>query len=295
MAPKSRDVWGIPIPDAKDVVSYINNTMNTLMIASGDKPALTPGDLAVRRSGEAVSLVNSAINPFAETSKKLIGQAAGKPGANKALAKSVGVDAVVALTAALGGKAASSAANAIARSGIIPRVVNKATGQIVVVHGTGRPIVGKTIKPVAGSPISPDVPAVSTWNTEYGKGKNRGQEWIYSNAQEYAYRPYWNPLSKTEVPGRGNFVIGRTKLQDTLLDKTDRTQSVLLSGKPVKIDKVFRDSPALNSAENMEAFIKELKQAGVKTKANLINNMLDKREAKKIAERIRIERENSPV
>lgn len=295
MAPKPRDVWGIPIPDAKDVVSYINSAMNTLSIASGDKPALTPGANAVRRSGEAVSLVNSAINPFAETSKKLLGQAAGKPGANKALAKSVGVDAVVALTAALGGKAASSAANAIARSGIVPRVVNKATGQIVVVHGTGRPIVGKTIKPVAGSPISPDVPAVSTWNTEYGKGKNKGQEWIYSNAQEYAYRPYYDPLSKTEVPGRGNFVIGRTKLQDTLLDKTDPGQPVLLSGKPVKIDKVFRDSPKLNSAENMEAFIKELKQAGVKTKANLINNMLDKREAKKIAERIRIERENSPV
>lgn len=291
----AKDVWGIPIPDAKDVVSYINSAMNTLSIASGDKPALTPGANAVRRSGEAVSYVNSAINPFAETSKKLLGQAAGKPGANKALAKSVGVDAVVALTAALGGKAASSAANAIARSGIVPRVVNKATGQIVVVHGTGRPIVGKTIKPVAGSPISPDVPAVSTWNTEYGKGKNKGQEWIYSNAQEYAYRPYYDPLSKTEVPGRGNFVIGRTKLKDTLLDKTDPGQPVLLSGKPVKIDKVFRDSPKLNSAENMEAFIKELKQAGVKTKANLINNMLDKREAKKIAERIRIERENSPV
>jgi hypothetical protein len=291
----AKDVWGIPIPDAKDVVSYINSAMNTLSIASGDKPALQPGALAVRRSGKAVSYVNSAINPFAETSKKLIGQAAGKPGANKALAKSVGVDAVVALTAALGSKAASSAANAIARSGVVPRVVNKATGQIVVVHGTGRPIVGKTIKPVAGSPISPDVPAVSTWNTEYGKGKNRGQEWIYSNAQEYAYRPYYDPLSKTEVPGRGNFVIGRTKLKDTLLDKTDPGQPVLLSGKPVKIDKVFRDSPKLNSAENKEAFIKELKQAGVKTKANPINNMLDKREAKKLAERRRQADKNSPV
>jgi hypothetical protein len=112
MAPKPRDVWGIPIPNAKDVVSYINSAMNTLSIASGDKPALTPGANAVRRSGEAVSYVNSAINPFAETSKKLIGQAAGKPGANKALAKSVGVDAAVALTAALGGKAVSQGVGA---------------------------------------------------------------------------------------------------------------------------------------------------------------------------------------
>jgi hypothetical protein len=291
----AKDIWGIPIPDAKDVVSYINNTMNTLMIASGDKPALTPGANAVRRSGEAVSYVNSTINPFAETSKKILGQAAGKPGANKALAKSVGIDAVTALTGALAGKVAGSAANAVARSGIVPRVVNKATGQIVVVHGTGRPIVGRTINPRAGSPISPDVPAVSTWNTEYGKGKNRGQEWIYSNAQEYAYRSYYDPISGKNTPGRGNFVIGKTKLKDTLLDKTDPGQPVLLSGKPVKITKVFRDSPKLNSFENKEAFVKELKQAGVKTKANPINNMLDKREAKKLAERRRQQDKNSPV
>jgi hypothetical protein len=185
MAPKPRDVWGIPIPNAKDVVSYISNAMNTLSIASGDKPALTPGANAVRRSGEAVSYLNSAINPFAETSKKLIGQAAEKPGANKALAKSVGVDAVVALTAALGGKAASSAANAIARSGIVPRVVNKATGQQVLVHGTPdfEKLIGNRLMPKAGSPGSPDEKVVFGYNPQF-KGSGTA-DYLEGSVKQY--------------------------------------------------------------------------------------------------------------
>ena len=139
----ARDVWGIPIPDAKDVVSYISSAMNTLSIASGDKPALTPGANAVRRSGEAVSYLNSAINPFAETSKKLLGQAAGKPGANKALATSVGTDAAVALTAALGGVGVKAAREA----GLGARAVNALTGQKIIVVGTkSNPIVQSVTK-----------------------------------------------------------------------------------------------------------------------------------------------------
>lgn len=136
----ARDVWGIPIPDAKDVVSYINSAMNTLSIASGDKPALTPGANAVRRSGEAVSYVNSAINPFAETSKKLIGQAAGKPDANKALAKSVGVDVAVALTGALAGKVVGKAVQGFSDSRQVYYGVHGSptTGLSKIVPQTGR-------------------------------------------------------------------------------------------------------------------------------------------------------------
>lgn len=459
----AKDVWGIPIPDAKDVVSYINSAMNTLSIASGDKPALTPGANAVRRSGEAVSYVNSAINPFAETSKKLIGQAAGKPGANKALAKSVGVDVAVALTAALGGKAvvrgaqalsdsrqmyygvhgspvtglskivpqtgqntqsynsnisrmlgqnqavtsprvfsykpetanilpatdyaqsagsgtgslyvvktkakyvrpnivdtskavsgsdafaATSLSNehmsrkamkvvkefpisnytqktydsmegawettqkfsplsdqvqqaiqsdkknklvrAIENTGIVPRVVNRATGKVVVVHGTGQPIVGKTINPRAGSAYSPDKPAAFVWNTEYGKGKE--QDWIYRNVQEYANRPYYDPVTKKEVPGKGNIVIGTTKPKDAIPSLSSK--SVIASTKPVQITKVFQNNPNLNSYENKEAFIKELKKAGVKTDPNIAKKLLDKAEAAKLARRRRQADKNSPV
>jgi hypothetical protein len=461
----AKDVWGIPIPDAKDVVSYISSAMNTLSIASGDKPALTPGDNAVRRSGEAVSYLNSAINPFAETSKKLIGQAAGKPGANKALAKSVGVDVAVALTAALGGKAVAKGAQAfsdsrqmyygihgspttglskivpqtgrntegfnrnvkgmlgadaqilspkvfsykpepenidavtkyaqdakigsgsvylvktkaknvksnvvdtskaasfmdsfaaqsldreqmssktmkvikefpisnyttktydameggwdtvqkfsplsdqiqqaiqsdkknklvraIENTGIVPRVVNRATGRVVVVHGTGRPIAGKTINPAAGSAYSPDKPAAFVWNTEYAKGKDRGQEWIYSNVQEYANRPYYDPTTGKEVPGKGNIVIGTTKPKDAIPGLSSK--SVIASTKPVQITKVFQNNPNLNSYENKEAFIKELKKAGVKTDPNIAKKLLDKAEAAKLARRSREKNKNSPV
>jgi hypothetical protein len=182
---------------------------------------------------------------------------------------------------------------AVENSGIIPRVVNRATGKVVVVHGTGRPIVGKTINPAAGSAYSPDKPAAFAWNTEYAKGKDRGQEWIYSNVQEYANRPYYDPTTKKEVPGKGNIVIGTTKPKDAIPGLSSK--SVIASSKPIQITNVFKNSPNLNSYENREAFIKELKKAGVKTDPNIAKKLLDKAEAAKLARRSREKNKNSPV
>jgi hypothetical protein len=206
MAPKSRDVWGIPIPDAKDVVSYISNAMNTLSIASGDKPALTPGASAVRRSGEAVSYVNSAINPFAETSKKLIGQAAGKPGANKALAKSVGVDAAVALTAALGGKAVQKVANAYKEAKSTVQVNN------VLIHGGAGVLEGGVINPkfVQGNTVELNQQALSrTENVinQYQKNVNFTKEQV-AIPGSYAYNNKSKSLAQI---AQGEKAIADTK------------------------------------------------------------------------------------
>jgi hypothetical protein len=295
MAPKPKDIWGFPIPSPKDVVNYLNNAVNQGRIASGDRAAILPGDQGVRKLGIGISMTNDFLNPYANTTKQLLGIAAGNPGAEAKFAKSLAKDVVITGAGAGLGIAAVKGAKVVKNTGLPARVVNKAKGEIVVVHGTGRPVVGKTLTPVAGSPISPDIPAVSTWNTNYAKGKTGGQDWIHGNVQEYANRPYYDPVLKKEVPGQGNIVIGKTKLKDTLLDLTEPNQPVLLSGKPVPITKVIKDNPALSDLANKEIFIKELKKAGVKTKSSPVKSMLDKVEAAKIAKRQRIANENSPV
>jgi hypothetical protein len=202
----AKDVWGIPIPDAKDVVSYINSAMNTLSIASGDKPALTPGANAVRRSGKAVSYINSSINPFAETSKKLIGQAAGKPGANKALAKSVGVDVAVALTAALGGKGAQKVANAYKEAKSTVQVNN------VLIHGGAGVLEGGVINPkfVQGNTVGLNQQALSrTENVinQYQKNVNFTKEQV-AIPGSYAYNNKSKSLAQI---AQGEKAIADTK------------------------------------------------------------------------------------
>jgi hypothetical protein len=208
----ARDVWGIPIPDAKDVVSYINSAMNTLSIASGDKPALTPGANAVRQSGKAVSYVNSSINPFAETSKKLIGQAAGKPGANKALAKSVGVDAAVALTAALGGKAVTKGAQVFSDSR-------------QVYYG------------IHGSPISnlKKLEAQTGRNTQsYNANISRilGGDQAVKSPKVFSYRPdSGTTLAATDYAqragsGTGSLYVVKTKAKNILPNTVDTSKTV---------------------------------------------------------------------
>ena len=189
--------------------------------------------------------------------------------------------------------AAQKGIRAAVNSGIPARIGNKVTGQTVVVHGTGQPIVGKTIKPMAGSAYSPNKPAAFSWNTELGKGKNSGQDWIYSNVQEYANRPYYNSAATKEVPGLGNIVIGKTKTKDAIPELSSK--SVIASSKPITITKVFRNNPNLDSYKNKEAFIKELKKAGVKTESNIAKKLLDKAEAAKLSRRIRESSKNSPV
>ena len=73
MAKKPKDIWGIPFPDADDVVEFMNRTVRTGQVASGDREAL-PGTadsyLNVRGVGQAISQVNDLANPYANTTKQ---------------------------------------------------------------------------------------------------------------------------------------------------------------------------------------------------------------------------------
>ena len=304
MAPKSRDVWGIPIPDAKDVVSYISSAMNTLSIASGDKPALTPGANAVRRSGEAVSYVNSAINPFAETSKKLIGQAAGKPGANKALAKSVGVDAVVALTAALGSRAAVKGADAIVNTGLPARIANTVKKERILVHGSPRPNLN-VINPKAGSARFPDEKVSFGWNTKsYGY---RDPDGVVGRALEYtgtlsdsasAGLGKLRGTMRAANPGGSIYITRADETKNIVTNKDENYMMAIRDKMPVikefKISDYISDKTI--DTKQLAADVKEgLKLAGVKTKPNVAEKLLDKAEAARMAKRRRQADKNSPV
>jgi len=50
MAPKPGDIWGVPLPDPKDVVDYLNNAVSQARTASGDsqaKPGTSDFDINV--------------------------------------------------------------------------------------------------------------------------------------------------------------------------------------------------------------------------------------------------------
>lgn len=304
MPPKPKEPWPVPSPNYQGSLGDYKESVSPTRRNFARQPTYeSPGDAYVRLNRNNSSIfqeIKSMLDPKNLTGANAIETALGINGKGKGLPITQRVTSglsglVQGLSFAAGGSAGKVGVEGIKNTGLPARVANKVKGEIVVVHGTGRPIVGNTINPRAGSPISPDIPAVSTWNTNYGKGTRSGQDWIHGNVQEYANRPYYDPVLKKKVPGQGNIVIGKTKLKDTLLNLTEPNQPVLLSGKPVPITKVIKDNPALSELANKEIFIKELKRAGAKVNGSPIKNMLDKVEQQKLLKRKRIADKNSPV
>jgi hypothetical protein len=242
--------------------------------------------------GLGLSFAQNVIQPAATIASKETRTAAASKGMTQ-FAKDAAVTAASAGAAVVAGKVVSKGAAKVVESGIPARLSNMVKGETVVVHGTGRPIVGNTINPKAGSAYSPNKPAAFAWNTQYGSGKTDGQNWMHQALQEYSNRPYINAKG-ISTPGEGNIVIGKTKIKDAIPELS--SQSVIASNKPIKITKVIKEEPiGAKVYEQRENFIRELKIAGVKTKSGPVRNMLDKAEAAKIAKRQRIANKNSPV
>jgi len=272
------------------------NTQNTAK-AKGPKP-LTKAEQWLKdnppnRQG-IVDEVKSMLNPRNLTGANAITDAIKGDGMSTTKRITTGLSGVVqGLGFAAGGKAGKPAVEGVKNTGIPARIAKKVKGETVVVHGTGRPIVGNTINPKAGSAYSPDVPAAFAWNTQYGSGKTGGQNWMHQALQEYSNRPYINAQGRS-VPGEGNIVIGKTKTKNAIPELS--SNSVVASKKPIKITKVIKEEPiGAKVYEQREIFIKELKKAGVKTKSGPVKSMLDKAEAAKLAKRQRKANKNSPV
>jgi len=147
MAKKPKDVWGIPIPSASDVVSFLNNAVNAGRVASGDKQAVTPGDAGVRTLGRGISLTNDYLNPYANTTKQLLGMAAGNEGAQAKFAKSLARDVAITGAGAGIGVGAVKGVKAAQEAGLGARAVNAVTGKKIIVVGTkSNPVVESITK-----------------------------------------------------------------------------------------------------------------------------------------------------
>lgn len=128
MAPKPKDIW--------DVVEFFNNVNRDARVASGDvAPMPGTGEFGLRTMGRGISMLNDSVNPYANTTKQLLGMVAGNPEAEAKFAKSLAKD--VAITAAgFGvGKAMAPAVKAVQNTGLPARAFNAATGQKVLLSG----------------------------------------------------------------------------------------------------------------------------------------------------------------
>jgi hypothetical protein len=206
---------------------------------------------------------------------------------NKALAQQAAVNVAALGTGYVAGKTMQTAAGAVVKSGLPNRLKNTLLNQSVVVHGTGRPIVGNQIRPTAGSPGSPNEAVVFAWNPKYSPPD---QKWIAPAAGEYAGRPYYK--GGVEVPGEGNVVVGTVK-NKTLVKGEYKGSPIVASKGPMKINKVVKyDS---NTSVYQKALEQALQRQGIRVKPNALEIRASKKQAAEFAKRLRISNKNSPV
>jgi hypothetical protein len=308
MARKPKDIWGVPLPSPKDVVDFLNNAVNQGRVASGDKAAILPGDQGVRNLGRGVSIANDYLNPYANTTKQLLGMAAGNPDAEAKFAKSLARDVAITGAAVGLGKAVGKAANAAAGSSIGQRVGNAIRGETVVVHGS--PIPGiKTIEPRTA--LQNDYLGPQVWSMRPTKTTSVKQ--VVETTYPYANkgRAMGGQLYVAKVPTKAtnlNPVIKKEEMSavekfrfENYGIKPDKRPNIkpnedylIRSSQPGKVvSEISTEGKSMQ--EITEIMKKELKAAGVKVEPNAVQKLLSKAEAAKMARRTKIKNQNSVV
>lgn len=202
--------------------------------------------------------------------------------------RSGGFDPLLGYTA-VGGAALSAGyiASKTMQAGLPNRLKNTLLNRSVVVHGTGRPIVGNKILPKAGSPGSPNEAVVFSWNPKFSPPD---QKWIGPSAGEYAGRSYFK--DGVEMSGQGNVVIGTVKNKDLVKGELKGSPMAVSKG-PLSIKKVIKyDSNTAQYQKNLE---RALHRQGIRVKPNLKEIRGSKKQAAELAKRLRISNKNSPV
>jgi hypothetical protein len=247
VAKKPADIWGVPIPSASDVVGYLNNAVNQGRVASGDKDAILPGDKGVRNLGVGISMTNDYLNPYANTTKQLLGMAAGNEGAQAKFAKSLAKD--VAITAAGAGaglaigkglnKGAQMVGAAIEEGKIVnPSAMfeNFAKGNKIIVHGSTQTGMSELL-PKSGSIAMPKDEVLFGWNP---RAKNSG-DWIDRNALNYTNPKDPAKIGRGRLTGEkpGSVYIASTPKKNTgpvtTTEKLKNQQRMVVSKSPGKV------------------------------------------------------------
>lgn len=250
--------------------------MSSGRMAAGQTQAVTPGERGLRTLGQGISIANTALNPYAETTRKALGAAANRDRQSTTeLYRSATLDALLTGGALGVGVGVQKGLNAVADSGLPARIGNAIRGEEVIVHGTGRPVVGNYLNP-SKSPISPDVPTVSGWNTSHDPGNTT---WIHNAVGEYAQKPWYK--GNIQMPSERNVVIAKTKINSRIKEVTENNPAQIASTQPARIVDVVKYG---YKTEDVNAIAAAIKKAGGKQPSRAA-----KAEAAALAERRRNE------
>lgn len=289
---------GLDLPSPNQVVNWAAGIVNTAKVASGDKPALTPGDAGVRTMGQGISLANTILNPYSNTTKKLLGYAVNQDRQSlNALSKSAALDLTITGGAAVAAKGVQLGINAAANSGIPARIGNTIKGQTVLVHGS--PVRGiQELKPSFSRAI-PNEKRVFGMRTDVPL---QAQFQTQSVTTGYATGGSWVDKGRELPPGGGSLYVFKVPKKTTDLPpypKTPKTPQFTESGRPIiqlpptvatsskSPGTVVGEIPLRGKRPDVvrDLLKQELKKAGVKVEPNIIEKMLSKAEAKKLANR----------
>jgi hypothetical protein len=187
--------------------------------------------------------------------------------------------------------------NAAANSGIPARIGNKITGQTVLVHGS--PVRGiQELRP-SYSRAMPNEKRVFGMRTDVPL---QAQFQTQSVTTGYATGGSWVDKGRELPPGGGSLYVFKTPNKTTdlpIYPKISKTPQFTESGRPViqfppsvatssaSPGKVVAEIPLRGKRPDVvrDLLKQELKKAGVKVEPNIVEKMLTKAEAKKLAKR----------
>ena len=288
MAKKPADIWGVPLPSPKDVVNYLNNAINQGRVAAGDKAAILPGDQGVRNLGRGISMTNDYLNPYANTTKQLLGMAAGNPGAEAKFAKSLAKD--IAITGAAVGvgkgivKGTQMASQSVKQGIKTGTYVNPAAaiqnlkeGNKIVIHSSPKSEL-PVLEPHFGSFAMPNQKVLFSWNPRVPRKMTRGNTVIDRNIINYT-----NPRGQSGGTRQPGDKPGSVYVAKVPLDLTGPVKPS--SGKPVAYQErmvvtkgqgeIIKEIPAPDMSDGTAAknyfnfrdeLARELRKAGVRPK-----------------------------
>jgi hypothetical protein len=247
-----------------------------------------------------ISLANTAINPYSETTKKLLGAAVNRDRQSlTALSKSAALDLAITGGAIVAGKGIQAGINSAIKSGIPARIGNKITGQTVLVHGS--PVRGIQELNPSYSRAMPNEARVFGMRTDVPLNVQGATQSVVTG---YAEGSSWAARGLTVPEGGGSLYAFKTPKKTTdlpLYPKLPKTPQFTESGRPIiqlppsvatsskSPGKVVGEVTLRGKTpgEVQAALRAELKKAGVKVQPNIVEKMMSKAEAKKLAARAR--------
>ena len=289
---------GLDLPSPTEVVNWASGIVASGRMAAGQTQAVTPGDKGVRKMGQGISMANDILNPYSNTTKKLLGFAVNQDRKSlNELTKSAAVDALITGAAAGVAKTVQVGINKTVETGLAARIQNMVKGETVLVHGS--PVRGIQELQPSFSRARPDEARVFGMRTDVPL---KAQGATQSVVTGYAEGSSWTDKGLNLPEGGGSLYVFKAPKKTTDLPaypKLPKTQQFTESGRPIiqlpppvatssaSPGRVVAEIPLQGKSTGMvrDLLKEELKKAGAKVEPNVVEKMLSKAEAKKIAKR----------